>query len=328
MALSVQSWEQPRRARHAKLPTPNPQRPTQTMPFLSVTLIVDSRCVETLSDALLERGAFSVEVTDAAAGTASERPLFAEPGSAPALNWRTNRVVALFAQDANLAGVLTEALQAASLPSTTPYGMDRIDDQDWVRLTQSQFAPLHVTPRLWVVPTWHDVVDASAINIRLDPGLAFGTGTHPTTRLCLRWLDTHMPPGATVIDYGCGSGILAIAAVKLGAAHAQGVDIDEQALIAARNNANQNHTEVSFYAAADELKSTANVVVANILANPLTVLAPLLARLTAPGGMVALSGILAEQADEVRDAYRPWFDMHTTEPEDAWVLLAGSKRLA
>ena len=300
------------------------------MSFLSVTLIVDARCVETLSDALLDRGALSVEVTDAAAGTARERPLFAEPGSAPALNWTVNRVAALFAPDTPIAGVVPEALAASSLPPTTPYGIDQIDDQDWVRLTQSQFTPQQVTPRLWVVPTWHEVVDASALNIRLDPGLAFGTGTHPTTRLCLRWLDRHIQPGASVIDYGCGSGILAIAALKLGAARAQGVDIDEQALLAARNNAMQNQVDATFYAAEDDLsakwKSTANVVVANILANPLTVLAPLLATLTAPGGLIALSGILAPQAEEVRDAYRPWFDMHTTEPEDEWVLLAGNKR--
>ncbi len=296
------------------------------MPWISATLIVDVRCVETLSDALLERGALSVEVTDAAAGTPNERPLFAEPGSAPALNWRNNRVVALFAPDTDLAETMAGALRAAALPPTTPYGMDRVDDKDWVRLTQSQFTPQQVTPRLWVVPTWHEVMDPDAINIRLDPGLAFGTGTHPTTRLCLRWLDAHVNPGATVIDYGCGSGILAIAAMKLGASLAQGVDIDEQALLAARNNAMQNQVDISFFAAADELKQQANVVVANILANPLTVLAPLLATLTAPGGMIALSGILVPQADDVRDAYRPWFDMHTTEADDEWVLLAGRKR--
>jgi ribosomal protein L11 methyltransferase len=142
----------------------------------------------------------------------------------------------------------------------------------------------------------------------------------------LRWLDRHITPGATVIDYGCGSGILAIASMKLGATRAQGVDIDEQALLAARNNALQNQAEVTFFAAADELKSQASMVVANILANPLTVLAPLLATLTAPGGMIALSGILEAQADEVRDAYRAWFDMHASEPEDEWVLLTGSKR--
>ena len=296
------------------------------MPWLAVTLIVDARCVETLSDVLLESGALSVDVSDAAAGTPAERPLFAEPGSAPTVNWPVNRVVALFPQDAALATLLPAALRASSLPPTTPYGMDRVDDKDWVRLTQSQFTPQRISSRLWVVPTWHDVVDANAINIRLDPGLAFGTGTHPTTRLCLRWLDAQMTPGATVIDYGCGSGILAIAALKLGAGRAHGVDIDEQALLAARHNAMQNQADVSFYAAADELNSQAHLLVANILANPLTVLAPLLATLTAPSGMIALSGILAPQAEDVREAYRPWFDMHTTEPEDEWVLLAGRRR--
>ena len=303
------------------------------MPWLAVTLIVDARCVEALSDTLMESGALSVDVSDAAAGTPTERPLFAEPGSAPAVNWALNRVVALFQQDAAVASIVPAALQTCALPAGTAYGIDRVDDQDWVRLTQAQFTPQQISSRLWVIPTWHEVVDTAAINIRLDPGLAFGTGTHPTTRLCLRWLDehlAHLTPGATVIDYGCGSGILAIAAMKLGAASAAGIDIDEQALLAARHNARQNHTEVSYFAAEDELhaqlKSAANVVVANILANPLTVLAPLLARLTLPGGQVVLSGILATQADEVRASYQPWFDMNTTEPEDEWVLLAGVRR--
>ena len=295
------------------------------MPWQAVTLIVDARCVEALSDLLLERGALSVDVSDAAAGTPTEQPLFAEPGSAPATNWPVNRVVALYNEDAAIAHIVPDVLRATRLPGTTPYGIDRINDQDWVRLTQAQFTPQKISQRLWVVPTWHQVVDAAAINIRLDPGLAFGTGTHPTTRLCLRWLDAHVQRGDSVIDYGCGSGILAVAAMKLGAGSAAGVDIDPQAVLAARRNALQNQAEATFFAAADDVKAPARVVVANILANPLTVLAPLLARLTLPGGQVVLSGILAPQADEVRDAYRPWFDMHTTEPEDEWVLLAGCK---
>ena len=295
------------------------------MPWLAVTLIVDARCVEKLSEALLERGALSVDASDAAAGTPAECPLFAEPGSAPAVNWPVNRIVALFAADAVVAALMPEALRASALPPTTAYGVDRVNDQDWVRLTQAQFTPQKISARLWVVPTWHKVVDAAAINIRLDPGLAFGTGTHPTTRLCLRWLDAHLVPGASVIDYGCGSGILAVTAMKLGASHAAGVDIDEQALLAARHNAMQNQADVSFFAAADKLQSPANVVIANILANPLAVLAPLLAQLTLPGGQVVLSGILASQADGVRGVYRSWFDMHTTEAEDEWVLLAGRR---
>ena len=300
------------------------------MSWQAVTLIVDARCVETLSDLLLESGALSVDVSDAAAGTPTERPLFAEPGSAPAINWAVNRVVALFNENVAIADVVPAVLRAAMLPMTTPYGIDRINDQDWVRLTQAQFTPQKISSRLWVVPTWHEVVDPAAINIRLDPGLAFGTGTHPTTRLCLRWLDAHLQGGESVIDYGCGSGILAIAAMRLGASRAAGVDIDVQALLAARRNALQNQAEVTFYAAEDDLSanviSPAQVVVANILANPLSVLAPLLARLTMPGGQVVLSGILAPQADEVREAYAPWFEMHTTDPDEEWVVLAGRKK--
>lgn len=294
--------------------------------MLAVTLIVDARRVETFSDALIEAGALSVDVTDAAAGTARERPLYAEPGSAPRINWPVNRVSALFHDSAEIGRIVPEALRAASLPATTTYGIDAVPDADWVRITQSQWTPQKITPQLWVVPTWHDIVDPDAINIRLDPGLAFGTGTHPTTRLCLRWLYAHLAPGASVVDYGCGSGILAVAAMKLGARRACGIDIDEQALVAARHNAMQNQVDVAFFAAAAELNAPADVVVANILANPLTVLAPLLARLTLPGGHVVLSGILAPQADEMCAAYAPWFDMVDAEHEDEWVLLAGVRR--
>ncbi len=294
--------------------------------MLAATLIVDARCVESFSDALLDAGALSVDVADAAAGTPLERPLFAEPGSAPVGHWPANRVIALFPDHAAIAQAMREALHAASLPASTRYDIDTVSDQDWVRLTQAQFTPQQITPRLWVVPTWHDIVDANAINIRLDPGLAFGTGTHPTTRLCLRWLDACLKRGDTVIDYGCGSGILAVAAMMLGARRAEGVDIDEQALLAARHNAMQNQVSAAFYAAADDLKSQADVVLANILANPLVVLAPLLARLTRAQGHIVLSGILAPQADEVRAAYHPWFDLAQTMPEDEWVLLAGTRR--
>lgn len=296
--------------------------------MLAAVLVVDARCVEIFSDALMECGALSVDVTDAAAGTRDERPLFAEPGTVSAANWPLNRVKALFPDDTAIAALMPDALNAAALPPDTHYEIETVDDQDWVRLTQSQFTPQQITSRLWVVPTWHDIVDPDAINIRLDPGLAFGTGTHPTTRLCLRWLDAHLRPGETVIDYGCGSGILAVAALKLGASRAEGVDIDEQALLAARHNAVQNQVEAAFHAAADDLKSQADVVLANILANPLVVLAPLLARLTRAGGRIALSGILAPQAEEVRAAYRPWFELGAGEHDGEWVLLTGVRRAA
>ena len=298
----------------------------QTCALPIFTLIVDARCVEALSDALMERGALSIDVADAAAGTVSEKPLFAEPGSSPAINWTQNRMVVLFTDDMPIADIVPQALQAASLPPATPYGIDTVDDQDWVRLTRDQFTPLKISPRVWVVPTWHEVVDASAINIRLDPGLAFGTGTHPTTQLVLRWLDAHLAPGSRVIDYGCGSGILAIAALKLGAAHAVGVDIDEQAIIAARDNAARNTCNAFFLGAEDSPPAAADVVLANILANPLNVLAPQLAALCLPGGHVVLSGILTTQAAEVREVYQRWFDMHTHEIDNEWAMLAGTRR--
>jgi ribosomal protein L11 methyltransferase len=185
---------------------------------------------------------------------------------------------------------------------------------------------MQITPRLWVVPSWHVPPDAGAINIALDPGVAFGTGAHPTTRLCLRWLDGVVTPQTHVLDYGCGSGILAIAAMKLGAASACAVDIDPQALVAARNNAAQNQVTVVFAEAEDGPVAPAQIVVANILANPLAVLAPLLARLTQPGGRIALSGILAEQAATVLDIYQANFDMRQAATDEGWVLLTGVRR--
>jgi len=295
------------------------------MPWLSVSFEADADRVEALTDALLEAGAMAADVSDAAAGTPQEQPIFGEPGAAADRRWPRSLVTALFPADIELSAALAQAFEAAGIAATTPYRVDRVDDQDWVRVTQSQFTPQQISGRLWIVPTWHTAPDPQAINIVLDPGLAFGTGTHPTTRLCLRWLDRHIRGGESVIDFGCGSGILAIAALKLGAATAYGVDVDEQALLAARHNAMQNQVNAGFFDAADRIGRPAQIVVANILANPLRVLAPLLAGLTEPHGQVVLSGILEEQADEVREAYRPWFEMDTTDREGGWVLLSGVK---
>ncbi len=296
------------------------------MPWLCATIQTDEDSVEQLTDALLAVGALAVDVQDAAAGTAEESPIFAEPGEAPAAGWRRNRVGALFAIDDDLYALIPQALREAGLAPAAAFSIERIEDTDWVRLTQSQFKPMQITSRMWVVPSWHTPPDAGAINIALDPGIAFGTGAHPTTRLCLRWLDTVVTSQTDVLDYGCGSGILAIAAMKLGAASACGVDIDPQALVAARNNAAQNQVEVTFAAAEDAPVAPAQIVVANILANPLTVLAPLLARLTRPGGQIALSGILAEQAAAVLETYDANFDMQEAASDEGWVLLTGKRR--
>jgi ribosomal protein L11 methyltransferase len=295
------------------------------MAWLSVTLTVDAGSVEALSDALLEAGAVSVDVTDAQAGTPAERAMFGEPGEPGTREWELSRVNALFDEGADVAAGVAAAFRSAGLGAAGDFRTERVADQDWVRATQNQFQPVRVSPRLWVVPTWHTPPDDGAINLIIDPGLAFGTGTHPTTRLCLKWLDANLRGGERVLDYGCGSGILAIAAMKLGAASATGVDIDPAALLAARHNAMQNQVMVEFFAADRAAPPAADVVLANILANPLVLLAPLLARATRRGGRVVLSGVLEHQAGEVEDAYRAWFHMHPVERDDGWVLLTGNK---
>lgn len=319
------------------------------MAWLSAQTIVDAPLADALSDALVEAGALSVDVSDADAGTAWERPIFDEPGQTRAEGWARARVTALFSETADIPAAMHLALRAACVPPQSAYEVLRVEDEDWVRLTQSQFTPQQITPELWIVPSWHAPPEPAAINIVLDPGLAFGTGTHPTTRLCLRWLAQelrHDPsaiaactgdaradasvdpvhPGASVIDFGCGSGILAIAALKLGASRACGIDIDPQAVAAAERNAVRNGVDATFFPAAERLQAPADVVVANILAQPLIVLAPMIAKLNVAGGRVALSGILSEQAGEVVDAYRPWYDFAPSSEEDGWVLLSAVRR--
>ena len=293
--------------------------------WLSVSFEMAASDVEAVTDALLAGGALSVDVTDADAGTAAERAMFAEPGAGPLHGWRRSRVSALVAEDADVAALLDAACARAGLVPP-PHSVQRVADQDWVRETQSQFPPIRISPRLWIVPSWTAVPDPRAVNIMLDPGLAFGTGSHATTRLCLRWLERVVRGGESVIDYGCGSGILAIAAIKLGAAAAAGVDIDPQALLAARRNAVQNRADAIFHGAAAAIRQPAQIVVANILAHPLIVLAPLLARLTVPGGQLALAGLLAEQVADVNAAYREWFDLSADGEDEGWVLLGGLRR--
>ena len=295
------------------------------MAWLAVSFTVDAAGVEAMSDVLLECGAISVDVTDAAAGTADEHALFGEPGEPAVGEWAASRVSALFEEGQNIASVIA-ALHAAGLDSAVVVDVKQVADQDWVRATQNQFQPVRVSSRLWVVPTWHAAPDPAAINLVIDPGLAFGTGTHATTRLCMKWLDTNLRGGESVLDYGCGSGILGIAALKLGAARATGVDIDPLALLAARHNAMQNQVHMAFVAAERDAPEPADIVLANILANPLTLLAPLLARLTRRGGHILLSGVLEHQAREVEDAYRAAFDLAPLEHDDGWVLISGSKR--
>jgi ribosomal protein L11 methyltransferase len=241
--------------------------------------------------------------------------------------WQHNRVSALFDDDSDVPAILRRAASNIGLAQLPVHRIETLADNDWVRLTQAQFEPIPISKRLWIVPTWHTPSDPAAINIVLDPGLAFGTGSHPTTRLCLRWLDEHIRGGESVLDYGCGSGILAIAALKLGAARAVGVDVDPQAVIASRDNAVANQVgNVKFFLPDDAPHDSYDLVVANILTNPLRMLAPLLANATRKGGQIVLSGILEAQAQDVMGIYQQWFDLNEPVFEDGWSCLSGSKR--
>ena len=292
------------------------------------TLIVnaDARHADSLSEALLELGALSVDIHDADADTPNEQAIFGEPGEPPPHLWSYNQVTALFPEATPLDAIMLQASHAIGLQQPLAYRSETLADNDWVRLTQAQFNPIQISSRLWIVPTWHTPSDPAAINITLDPGLAFGTGSHPTTRLCLRWLDEHIRGGESVLDYGCGSGILAIAALKLGAASAIGVDLDAQAVQASRDNAAANQVLAEFYLADAALPMPADIVVANILTNPLKLLAPLLAQVTKQGGHIVLSGILSEQAEEVAKIYTQWFELEPPVKEEDWVRLSGIKR--
>lgn len=283
---------------------------------------------EALADALLEAGAQSVSIEDADAGSASEAPQYAEPGAA-LQPWQRNRIVALFDSNTAPAEALGAAVVASGCDAPAAFRVESLVERDWVRATQQQFVPIRIAERLWVVPSWSEPPEADALNLRIDPGLAFGTGSHPSTRLVLAWLARELPNetrsgGPIVLDYGCGSGILAIAAARLGAAEAFGVDIDPQALITAAENAARNQAEVRLFLPDALPAFCADIVVANILAQPLIVLAPLLAERAR--GRIALSGILAGQADEVLAAYRGKFEIGVTGEEDGWVLLSGVRR--
>ena len=297
------------------------------MAWLTLIVDTDAQHAEALSEALLERGALSVDLLDADADTPDEQAIFGEPGEPPPGVWQHNRISALFDNDQDVRAILQAAATAIGLGQLSEHRIEILADNDWVRLTQSQFEPIPISPRLWIVPTWHTPSDPAAINIVLDPGLAFGTGSHATTRLCLRWLDSYLPKGVSVLDYGCGSGILAIAALKLGAARAVGVDVDKQAVIASHDNALANQVEnVQFYLPDAAPQAIYDLVVANILTNPLRMLAPLLAGATRSGGQIVLSGILQEQADDVMAIYRQWFDLNPPVFEDGWSCLSGRKR--
>ena len=279
--------------------------------------------VEQISDALMALDALSVSVEDADAHTEQEQALFGEPNMpAPAAGWLRSHLIALFPDEA-------QASEAAKLLALQPFfedcallSINSVPEQDWVRLTQSQFEPVPITPAFWVVPSWHEPPAEATWVMRLDPGLAFGTGTHPTTRMCLKWIAEHPPTGQRVLDYGCGSGILAIGAAMLGAASVDAVDIDPDAVTAAQANAVANNVALNL--GLPELAvGPYPLVVANILAAPLKVLAPLLCSHVATGGTLLLAGILERQTEEIQKAYAPFLRLQVADSQEGWVLMRG-----
>ena len=295
------------------------------MPYQQITIAVNDHLAEHLADALMEHGALSAAIEDAYAGTENEQAIFGEPGMPAEQIWQQSKVIALFGEHDEAAAVVKAAAQECGLKDLS-YDSETLEDQDWVRLTQSQFDPIQISERLWITPSWHKAPAGNAVNLQLDPGLAFGTGSHPTTRLCLKWLDTQLKGDESVLDYGCGSGILTIAALKLGAGSAVGVDIDEQAIRASNDNAAQNNVQAHFYLPDGLPQGQFDVVVANILANPLRMLGEMLAARTKQGGRIVLSGLLAEQSEELGEIYSQWFDIEPAETEEGWARLSGVKR--
>ncbi|MBS1144821.1 MAG: ribosomal protein methyltransferase [Proteobacteria bacterium] len=295
------------------------------MSWQSVSFLTDASNAEPICDALLEAGALSACIEDADAGTPDEQPLFGEPGMVPSSGWTHSRIVALLELDTDIDGLLAEACSAVGLTKLPAYSVEAVEEQNWVQLTQSQFDPIRVSERLWIVPSWHEAPDPAALNLILDPGMAFGTGSHPTTRLCLEWLERNVSSGCTLLDYGCGSGILAIAAARLGAGRVAGVDIDPQAVDAARSNAERNGVTAFFADSATPVAGEYGVVVANILSNPLRVLAPAICAHVRSGGRLALSGILREQAEEIIAIYAQWLPMKVADTREDWVCLEGTK---
>jgi len=290
------------------------------MSLFELVLLAPVETVETLSDALDALDALSVSVEDADAQTPAEQALFGEPGMPPPkAGWERSRLVALFPTEA-------AAREAAALLQAQDFfegcqqvAISPVPEQDWVRLTQSQFTTVDITPEFWIVPTWHEPPAQARQVIRLDPGLAFGTGTHPTTRMCLRWIATGQALGR-VLDYGCGSGILAIGAAKFGALEIDAVDIDEAAVQSTLANAQANHVQLNA-GLPDRARGQYQSVLANILATPLKLLAPLLCGHVVPGGHLVLAGILERQADELKAAYAPWAQLNVADSEDGWILM-------
>ncbi len=294
--------------------------------MFELSLLCPEDRVETVSDALDALDALSVSVEDADAQTEAEQALFGEPGMPPPKDgWQRSRLVALFPSQQAAEEARDLLLPQDFFEGCSIIAVKQVPEQDWVRLTQSQFAPVDITPEFWIVPTWHELPPEARVSIRLDPGLAFGTGTHPTTRMCLRWI-ARQPQGSLgrTLDYGCGSGILAIGAAKFGATDIDAVDIDPAAVESTRYNADANAVQLKA-GLPDVGNGEYRTVLANILATPLKVLAPLLCGRVAAGGSLVLAGILERQADELKEAYAPYLALEVADSEDGWILMTARR---
>lgn len=294
------------------------------MSFKQLKIKVDSEKADLLGDAFFDENALSVSVEDQFEGTEFEEPIFNEPGMDVDKLWQHSLLIILLAEDSDIEDTVKNVQNKTKL--NFDYEIENIDDQDWVRLTQSQFEPIKITDKLFIVPSWHELPVANATGIILDPGLAFGTGSHPTTFMCLEWLAENVSNTDNILDYGCGSGILAITAAKLGAKSVTGVDIDKQAIESSLYNAEVNQTQVNFFLPDKFKPTTYDIVIANILSNPLRMLATALAGYVRQGGKIVLSGILDSQIEEMSSIYQQWFEMQVHKIMDGWVCLEGIKR--
>ena len=294
------------------------------MAWINLTFFAEEKDIDLLSEALETRGALSIFIQDKNLNNSDEELIFGEPHSGPNKFWATNQIQALFNDSVDIKEIQDELIlnfQDIDFKFTA----SSVSETDWVKLSQSQFKPICIKNRINIVPSWHKINNPKLINIILDPGLAFGTGAHPTTHLCTEWLIDNVSKEKKVLDYGCGSGILAIAAFKLGAKMVKGVDIDPQAIIASKENGNVNECNIDWLNTNEDFKFQTDLLVANILSSALSVLAPLLASYCAPKGKIALSGILESQENQIKKIYEPWFNFEKTLINNGWVCLSGVK---
>ena len=294
------------------------------MAWTNLMIQTSAESAEKTTDYLIDLGALSASIQDKNLNQDNEEIIFGEPHNGPQQYWQENSINALFDENIEIDKIKSKLEQF--LNQEIKVIVSRVEDQDWVKTSQDQFHPICIRDKFWIIPTWHSHKLRNGINLILDPGLAFGTGSHPTTHLCIEWLIDHVNKNNRVLDYGCGSGILAIAAKKIGCQSVLGVDIDPQALIASKDNAILNNVTIELAASSEPIKINADLIVANILSSALSVLAPALAGYCKPNGMIALSGILEAQENDIKEIYKEWFDIINITRKEGWVCISGIRR--